>query len=203
MSGSDLSEHCLHCSVILDQLLVSLLLPLFREARSLRRVCGKRRPRLENPGAPLLGGRMAWGKKHRAPLERCSVMARRSSAGLFGGGEKKKSDIARCWWTWSWDCRQAGAWAAQPSSFPTLWESLASFILDGKLRGVPQEEHMWASECGGVSVCTWEGRERWPKIELKCLLQALLTALPCKDRTGGQRTVTPSFTTLSERFTGL
>lgn len=53
------------------------------------------------------------------------------------------------------------------------------------------------------SVCMWGGRERWPKIELKCLLQAPLTALPCKDCTGGQRTVTPSFTTLSKRFTSL
>lgn len=54
------------------------------------------------------------------------------------------------WWN-GWNVL-TGSWAAQPHSVPKLWEGLAASILDRKLLGVPKEEHMWASECGGVSV---------------------------------------------------
>lgn len=135
--------------------------------------------------------------------------------------EERKIDVARCWWTWSWDCRQCqspptlvvlsllqcwqsmllpqatetqtgdqgldsawgngwnvfnGAWAAQPSSVPKLWESLASAILDRKLLGAPKEEHMWASERGGVSaLCGERGRDgrKWMSWSVFCKHPAL------------------------------
>lgn len=43
-------------------------------------------------------------------------------------------------------------------------------------------------ECRGVCVCVWTEMDRWLQVnELKCLLQAPCTVLPCKDLTGGQR----------------
>lgn len=161
--------------------------------------------------------------------------------------EERKIDVARCWWAWSWDCRQCqspptlvvlsvlqqwlsmlppqatetqtgdqgldsawwngwnvfnGAWAAQPSSVPKLWESLAFAILDRKLLGVPEEEHMWAwrSECVYVEREGEMAANEWVEVSSASTPHCITLQGPYWWADG---TVTPSFIIFSERFTGL